>query len=177
MSSVRGFKMLLHRRKMTINRLAKLAGVGRSHLSQVLNGVKGRGGQTRRKVAPLLTAEELTKLGWDHDGNVSTASAGHCATSAGGAKRNFPERAARGVPLAAAARNTGGATQEIDAGMATVPAEQSRRRGIGAERGEILKGSRSKTEGTGKAPASGSTPYASRGMTILDLEKNQHTNQ
>lgn len=53
---------------MTITRLAREAGVGRAHLSQVLHNVPGRGGHTRRKIAPRLTTAERLLLGWDNTG-------------------------------------------------------------------------------------------------------------
>lgn len=54
----------LHERGMTQKKLAALTGCGRSHLSQVLSNKKGRGGQTRRKLIPHLTLEEIFMLGW-----------------------------------------------------------------------------------------------------------------
>ena len=54
----------LKRRGLTQIALAKLAGVGRSHLSMVLSNVPGRGGHTRRKLFPHLTWEEILMLGW-----------------------------------------------------------------------------------------------------------------
>lgn len=60
---------LLRQRRMNVSRLAEQAGVSRCHLSEALankplpqGGV--RGGVIRKRVAPLLTAEELALLGW-----------------------------------------------------------------------------------------------------------------
>ena len=50
--------------------LAERIGSGRSHVCQVLNNVPGRGGRTRKKLAPLLTPRELTLLGWAFDGRL-----------------------------------------------------------------------------------------------------------
>jgi hypothetical protein len=54
---------------MKVQDLAAAAKVSRCHLSEVLQNKEKRGGQVRRKVAPLLLAEELEMLGWDNDGN------------------------------------------------------------------------------------------------------------
>lgn len=62
------FLDLLRARRLTLTSLALLAGCGRSHLSQVVNGHPGRGGLTRRKVARHLRPEELAALGWDSMG-------------------------------------------------------------------------------------------------------------
>ncbi len=64
------FHQSLRKRCLTASSLARLAGVGRSHLSQVINGKPGRGGHTRRKIARHLTEEELGLLGWDAEGRV-----------------------------------------------------------------------------------------------------------
>lgn len=58
------FYRALKSRGLTAQKLAKQVGCGRSHLSQVLNNKPGRGGQTRRKLRPLLTPEEIQLLGW-----------------------------------------------------------------------------------------------------------------
>lgn len=42
----------------------------RAHVCQVLNGVAGRGGRTRKKLAPLLTERERALLGWTADGQL-----------------------------------------------------------------------------------------------------------
>lgn len=56
-------------RKQGIRSLAAAIGSNRCHVSQVLNNIPGRGGQTRRKLAKLMTAEELKLAGWDANGN------------------------------------------------------------------------------------------------------------
>ena len=58
------FCQSLKKRGLSQTSLARLAGVGRCHLSQVLSNVPGRGGHTRRKLFPHLTAEEVLMLGW-----------------------------------------------------------------------------------------------------------------
>jgi transcriptional regulator with XRE-family HTH domain len=50
--------------------LAVCIGSSRSHVCQVLNGVPGRGHQTRKKLAPLLTPDERELLGWTPDGEL-----------------------------------------------------------------------------------------------------------
>jgi len=66
------FHRLLHSRfdektgaRMTTTLLAEQAGTGRCHLSQVINSVPGRGSQTRRRLFPHLTYEEIQALGWE----------------------------------------------------------------------------------------------------------------
>jgi transcriptional regulator with XRE-family HTH domain len=54
----------LHARGLTQATLAARAGVGRSHLSQVMGNVPGRGGHTRKKLFPHLTPDEILSLGW-----------------------------------------------------------------------------------------------------------------
>lgn len=68
------FHKLLHSRfdektgaRMTTTLLAERAGVGRCHLSQVLNNVPGRGKHTRRRLFPLLTYDEIKALSWERD--------------------------------------------------------------------------------------------------------------
>jgi transcriptional regulator with XRE-family HTH domain len=58
------FCQSLKKRGLSQTALARLAGVGRCHLSQVLSNVPGRGGHTRRKLFPHLTVEEVLMLGW-----------------------------------------------------------------------------------------------------------------
>jgi hypothetical protein len=55
---------------MTQEALARAIGSDRSHVCRVLSNVPGRGGQTRKKLAPLLTEEERLLLGWDAVGNL-----------------------------------------------------------------------------------------------------------
>ena len=57
----------LHRRGVTQKQLARVAGVGRSHLSQVLSNKVGRGECTRRRLYPYLTRTEIDLLGWRDD--------------------------------------------------------------------------------------------------------------
>lgn len=61
---------LLRSRRMTVGELARRIGAGRTHVQLVLSNVPGRGHQTRRKLAPHLTAEELRALGWGPDGSL-----------------------------------------------------------------------------------------------------------
>jgi transcriptional regulator with XRE-family HTH domain len=61
---------LLHERGLTVAQLAAAIGSGRAHVTQVLAGVPGRGGQTRRKLARVLSARELGILGWDDAGET-----------------------------------------------------------------------------------------------------------
>jgi len=53
--------------RMNTTLLAERAGVGRSHLSLVVNNVAGRGKHTRRRLFPWLTLEEIKALGWERD--------------------------------------------------------------------------------------------------------------
>lgn len=82
-----GCKVVLHlrRRGVTVVSLAEKAGVGRSALTQILAGTPGRGGLTRRKIAPHLDAEELSLLGWDRTGKLVSpdcSTKNKCSTSA-----------------------------------------------------------------------------------------------
>lgn len=56
-------KQSLHARRMTIDRLAELAGVNRPHLCAVLAGKRG-GAHTRKRVEHLLTVAEKAIIGW-----------------------------------------------------------------------------------------------------------------
>jgi len=58
-------RALLRRRRMNFTKLAAAAGLGRSHVSQVLHGHPGRGGQSRRKLARVMTATERVVMGWE----------------------------------------------------------------------------------------------------------------
>jgi len=70
------FYELLHGRRdeksdawMTTTLLAKQAGIGRCHLSGVINGTPGRGKYTRQRLFPYLTEEEVRTLGWSEEYN------------------------------------------------------------------------------------------------------------
>lgn len=67
------FFSALRERGMTLTQLAAEARVNRAHLSEVIANRPGRGAQVRRKVAPLLTEQEL--LGWDAEGKVQEGTA------------------------------------------------------------------------------------------------------
>lgn len=60
--------MSLKARGLSVNKLAGLVGVSHCRVSQTLNNVPHRGYLTRPKLAKLLTAEELTLVGWDENG-------------------------------------------------------------------------------------------------------------
>lgn len=60
----------LRARGMRQEDLARRIGSSRAHVCLVLNGVTGRGFQTRKKLAPHLTARELELLGWNARGEV-----------------------------------------------------------------------------------------------------------
>jgi len=60
----------LKNRGLSGTTLAATAGVGRSHLSQVLANVPGRGGHTRRKLFPHLVPEKVSMLGWTEEYQV-----------------------------------------------------------------------------------------------------------
>ena len=66
---------MLRRRALSVSALAKLAGCGRSHVTQCLANKPGRGGQTRGKLAVFLTPRELQALGWDSKGKLVSATA------------------------------------------------------------------------------------------------------
>ena len=68
---------LLHERGVTVEQLAAAIGSGRAHVTQVLAGVPGRGGQTRRKLVCVLKPRELLILGWDAAGHVLERSLGN----------------------------------------------------------------------------------------------------
>lgn len=55
----------LKKRGLSIRALAKAIGSSRAHVSLVLNNAPGRGGQTRRKLAKLMTEEERGLAGWN----------------------------------------------------------------------------------------------------------------
>ncbi len=57
-------RAMLRGRRMNFTKLAVAAGLGRSHVSQVLNGRPGRGGQSRRKLAKVMTEAENEAMGW-----------------------------------------------------------------------------------------------------------------
>ena len=57
----------MHGRGMTQTKLARLAGVGRCALSQVLANKPGRGKFTRRRLLPYLSHTEIALLGWEAD--------------------------------------------------------------------------------------------------------------
>ena len=59
---------LLHDRGLTVEALARQAGTGRAHATQVLANKPGRGHLTRRRLATLLTPAELALLHWAPDG-------------------------------------------------------------------------------------------------------------
>ena len=58
-------RVMLRGRRMNFTRLAAAAGLGRSHVSQVLHGHPGRGGQSRRKLAKVMTEAEREVMGWE----------------------------------------------------------------------------------------------------------------
>lgn len=60
----------LHRRGLTVEGLAQLARTGRCHATQVLANKPGRGFLTRRRLAPHLTPEERSLVGWSEAGDV-----------------------------------------------------------------------------------------------------------
>lgn len=61
---------LLRHRGSGIKHLAELIGSSHAHVSQVMNNKPGRGGQTRRKLAALLTDRELALVGWGREGRL-----------------------------------------------------------------------------------------------------------
>ena len=63
-SDISEFRRLIRSRGETITSLARMSRCGRSHLSQVFHNRRGRGGQTRRKLRPLLAPAEIMALGW-----------------------------------------------------------------------------------------------------------------
>lgn len=75
----------LHLRGLTQSDLAGLIGSSRAHVCQVLAGVPGRGGRTRKKLAALLTPRELSLLGWDTDGRIVRVFHGECSKKTSGA--------------------------------------------------------------------------------------------
>ncbi len=58
------FNKSLQARGLNQKLLADLINCGRPHLCMTLSNLPGRGGQTRRKLFPFLTVEEITLLGW-----------------------------------------------------------------------------------------------------------------
>jgi hypothetical protein len=60
----------LHFRGETTTTLAQKIGSCQSHVSQTLANDPGRGARTRRKLARLLTPEELVMAGWNEDGSM-----------------------------------------------------------------------------------------------------------
>jgi hypothetical protein len=60
------FHMSLHRRGLDHSKLAARAGItSRTHLTRVLGNYNGRGRETRVKLFPFLTRDEIHWLGWD----------------------------------------------------------------------------------------------------------------
>jgi len=53
---------------LTIATLARRIGSSYAHVNRVLANAPGRGHQTRRKLAPLLSEPVLRELGWDKSG-------------------------------------------------------------------------------------------------------------
>jgi len=79
------FYRSLHERGETAETLAEEIASGRTHVTEVLNGTVDSP-RTRRRLAPLLTEEERTLLGWAAAGrNVphGTKSAGRHLETAG----------------------------------------------------------------------------------------------
>lgn len=66
----------LHARGETTSSLAAKILSSHGHVSMTLNNTPGRGALTRRKLARLLTAEELKCVGWDSTGNIVPAPGG-----------------------------------------------------------------------------------------------------
>jgi hypothetical protein len=60
----------LHDRGETTTTLATKIGSCQSHVSQTLANDPGRGARTRKKLAPLLTEQELELAGWNADGTL-----------------------------------------------------------------------------------------------------------
>lgn len=54
----------LKARGLNTEKLARLIGTGRAHLTDVLNNMPGHGHFTRPKLFPHLTDEEIQLLGW-----------------------------------------------------------------------------------------------------------------
>lgn len=50
--------------------MAAELGISRPHLSEALLNRPGRGGKVRKKVAAVMTAEELAAAGWNADGTL-----------------------------------------------------------------------------------------------------------
>ena len=61
---------LLHERGLTHKKIAAAIGSSRAHVCLVLRNTPGRGHQTRRKIAPLLTERERALLGWTASGQT-----------------------------------------------------------------------------------------------------------
>ena len=68
---------LLKERGLTVTRLARLAGTGRAHCSEVLANKPGHGHLTRRRLFPHLTEEEVRTLGWTEEFNRWRSSTGN----------------------------------------------------------------------------------------------------
>jgi transcriptional regulator with XRE-family HTH domain len=54
----------LHVRGLTQEKLSALTGIERSVLARILTNQPGRGKQSRQKIIPHLTPEEIEILGW-----------------------------------------------------------------------------------------------------------------
>lgn len=67
----RAFYRALSKRGQTTSSLAQAIRSCRSHVCEVFNNKPGHGGHsTRKKLAPLLTEQELGFLGWDSAGRI-----------------------------------------------------------------------------------------------------------
>lgn len=58
----------LHERGLSAEKIAAAIFSSRAHVCLVLRNTPGRGHQTRRKIAPLLTERERALLGWTAQG-------------------------------------------------------------------------------------------------------------
>lgn len=84
------FYRALHGRGETAGSLARAIGSSRGHVTEVLQNKPGHGGQTRGKLARLLTPEELGFLGWMEEGSLKF--------KVQGSKLAEPQQVARSVP-------------------------------------------------------------------------------
>ena len=69
-TSMKTLRLMLRARGMDLKTLAWCIHSHRSHVAEVLYNKPGHGGQTRRKLAPLLLDAELALIGWDRTGKV-----------------------------------------------------------------------------------------------------------
>lgn len=87
-----------HARGLTQVKLAALTGIHRSVLAQILTNTPGRGKETRVKLFPHLTEEEIRLLGWQREYHAWTATSPQPSPHMGGEGENTKSSTQNIVP-------------------------------------------------------------------------------